>query len=45
MPIIPQKDRSVATIENLEDFFYELGPVDKNDKITVEGIQFEVLKG
>tara|TARA_R100001594_G_scaffold79110_3_gene113747 strand:- start:263 stop:1738 length:1476 start_codon:yes stop_codon:yes gene_type:complete len=45
MPAIPIKDRPTATAENLEDFLYELGPVDRNDRVTVDGIQFEILKG
>ena len=34
-----------ATLQNVEDFLYELGPVSNDDKITFRGIEFEVLKG
>ena len=33
-----------ATIENIEDFLYEIGEVDKDDVITFGGIEFEVVK-
>ena len=33
-----------ATIENIEDYLYEIGEVDKDDVITFGGIEFEVVK-
>ena len=44
MPSIPKSKRPEPTLQNVEDFLYELGPVNKEDKITVEGIEFEVNK-
>jgi len=45
MSTIPLKDRPTATEENLEDFLYQMGEVDNQDRVTVEGIQFEIFKG
>ena len=44
MPYVTPSKRTDPTIDEVEDFLYELGPVDKEDKITVEGIQFEIVK-
>ena len=37
-------NKPVATIESIEDYLYELGPVDKDDKVTFRGIDFEIVK-
>ena len=44
MPSIPKSKRPEPTLQNVEDFLYELGPVSKEDKITVDGIEFEINK-
>ena len=46
MATIPKKDRPEPTIESIEDFLYEMSsePITRDEKITVEGIQFEVVK-
>ncbi len=44
MPYLPPKDRIEPTIDLVEDFLYEMGPVDKEDGVTVDGIRFEIAK-
>ena len=44
MPYVTPSKRTAPTIDEVEDFLYELGAVEKEDKITVEGIQFEIVK-
>ena len=43
MPSIPKSKRPEPTLQSVEDFLYELGP-EKEEKVTVEGIEFEINK-
>ena len=36
--------KPLATIDSVEDYLYELGPVDKDDKVTFRDIDFEIVK-
>ena len=36
--------RPKASVEDIEDFLYELGPVDKDDVISFRGIDFEIIR-
>ena len=44
MGVIPKNKRPEPTIESIEDYLYEYGQVSKDDKITIEGIEFEIIK-
>ena len=42
--VLPKSKRPQPTLENVEDYLYEYGEVDKDDKVTIEGIEFEIIK-
>ena len=44
MAVIPKNKRPEPTLESVEDYLYEYGQVGDDDKITIEGIEFEIEK-